>query len=64
IDLDSPSPINSVPVAAGITDKKTAQALLNGVYDGLQSSGAQNASLRSKAWEHEAAFLAFFCRHR
>lgn len=36
IDLDGVEPINSVPVSSGIPDKKTAQALLNGVYDGMQ----------------------------
>ncbi len=36
IDLETVRPQNSIPVSAGINDKKTADALLNGVYDGLQ----------------------------
>ncbi|MEL6253032.1 MAG: RagB/SusD family nutrient uptake outer membrane protein [Bacteroidota bacterium] len=36
IDLEDVRPQNSIPVSAGINDKKTADALLNGVYDGLQ----------------------------
>lgn len=35
--LDGIRPINSIPVSSGINDKKTADALLNGVYDGLQN---------------------------
>lgn len=36
LSLDGLRPINSIPVSAGIGDAKTANALLNGVYDGLQ----------------------------
>lgn len=36
IDLEGVRPQNSIPVSAGINDKKTADALLNGVFDGLQ----------------------------
>lgn len=35
-DLEGVRPLNSIPVSAGIKDKKTADALLNGVYDGFQ----------------------------
>ena len=62
INLDEVEPRNSIPVSAGINDKKTADALLAGVYDAMQADILNTDAFLglSQIYSDEAIFTGTF----